>query len=265
MTGRVRIVPLLWGLQRIQFMNELQYRGSFVLQLVRTVLTLGTSVAVVSIVYGHIDDLGGWSMPRLLALVGVFTLVGGLLGTFVWPNLIELVGDVRAGTLEYLLLKPVDAQFLASVRAQYLWNGTDIVGGLGMIGWAVTMFDRPPHALDVVLFLVALALGVSIIYSFLLVLMTTVFWLVQVEEFAELFAAVFEAGRWPVSVYPHWLQAVLTLVVPISSALTVSTDALTARLSWWTVGAEALLALAFFVFARWFFKVGIRHYTGASA
>jgi ABC-2 type transport system permease protein len=262
---RTRHLRLIWLLQRVQIMNEVQYRANFVLQVVRSAIALACSFAMLAILFDKVPDLNGWGPSQLLVLVGIFTFVGGLLRTFVQPNLMELVGDVHQGTLDFVLTKPVDAQLFTSVRSMRLWQAVDVIAGAGIIIWAATHFDQGVTVRDCVLFLISLLLGVVIIYSFLFSLMTTAFWFVRVDEAAELFETFYQAGRWPISIYPQWLRLVFTLVVPISSALTVPADAITSRLSWWALLGEIALAGALFAFTRWFFKAGLRRYSAASS
>ena len=76
---------------------------------------------------------------------------------------------------------------------------------------------------------------------------------------------MYEAGRWPVTIYPGALRWALTFLVPVAFAVTVPAEALTGRLTASSLLGAAALALALLVGSRWFWSVGIRHYTGASA
>jgi ABC-2 type transport system permease protein len=114
-------------------------------------------------------------------------------------------------------------------------------------------------------FVVALAAGVTIIYSFLLILATCVFWFVKLDNILNIFQSMYEAGRWPIGIYPPWLRATLTFLVPIGFAITVPTEGLVGRLSAQTLAGAIALAIALPLLARWFWKIGVRHYSGASA
>ena len=76
---------------------------------------------------------------------------------------------------------------------------------------------------------------------------------------------MYQAGRWPVGIYPVWLRTILTFLVPVAFAVTAPAEALTARLTVQTL----LLAVAVAAFAltasRLFWKFGLRNYSGASA
>jgi ABC-2 type transport system permease protein len=107
--------------------------------------------------------------------------------------------------------------------------------------------------------------GLVIIYSFWLVLATLSFWFVRVENILVIFQSMYEAGRWPISLYPSWLRFALTFVVPVAFATTVPAEALTGRLTPPTLLGALALAVALAVLSRIFWRVGLRHYSGASA
>ncbi len=107
--------------------------------------------------------------------------------------------------------------------------------------------------------------GGAIVYSFWLILATLSFWFVRVENILVIFQSVYEAGRWPVSLYPAWLRFGLTFLVPVAFAVTVPAEALTGRLTWQTAWLAVGLAAALLVVSRLFWKIGLRNYSGASA
>jgi ABC-2 type transport system permease protein len=114
-------------------------------------------------------------------------------------------------------------------------------------------------------FAVALLCGGAIVYSFWLILATCSFWFVRVENILVIFQSMYEAGRWPVSIYPQWLRFALTFVVPVAFATTVPAQALTGRLTSQTLLGAVALAMALLAVSRLFWRVGIRTYSGASA
>ena len=65
--------------------------------------------------------------------------------------------------------------------------------------------------------------------------------------------------------YPGWLQVGLTFLVPVAFAVTVPAEALTGRLTLFTLVEAALLAIALLLISRWFFRFGLSRYAGASA
>ena len=103
------------------------------------------------------------------------------------------------------------------------------------------------------------------IYCFWLIITVAAFWIVRMDQLAELFEGVYQSGRWPVTIYPGWLQVSLTFLVPIAFAVTVPAEALTSRLTVETLVIAAVFALGLFLFTRWWWRFGLRRYSGASA
>jgi len=105
----------------------------------------------------------------------------------------------------------------------------------------------------------------KLFYSFVLFLATLSFWYVRMENILVIFESMYEAGRWPVDIYPGWLRAILTFVVPVAFAVTVPAEALTARLTWLVLAGTLLLAALALLASRLFWRFAIRYYSGASA
>ena len=260
--GRLRLVGTFL---RVGAMNELQYRINFFLQLIQSILTVGTGLIILAVVFSKTDELGGWSRPQLLAVMGVFTLVGGIIRTFIQPNMQRVVEDVRQGKLDFALTKPADAQILVSVREVRFWQLTDVLVGVAVLVSALVQLTSTMEWPDVVAFVVLLLSGLVSIYCFWLMLASASFWLVRMNEVQELFDGVYRAGQYPVGIYPGWLKYGLTFIVPLAFAITVPSEAVTGRLSWQAVAVMIGFTIVLLVVSRWCWKRGLRRYGGASA
>jgi ABC-2 type transport system permease protein len=250
---------------RIGVIGETAYRVNFFLQLFQSFLELVTALAGLAVIFSHTGTLGGWGPDEVLALVGVYFLVGGMIGFMIQPGMEEFIESVRQGTLDFTLTKPEDAQLLISIRQMDIWRSVDIVLGVGILITALFRLGEHVGASQAIAFGVMLLSGSVIIYSFWLILATLSFWFVRVENILVIFQSMYEAGRWPISLYPGWLRFGLTFIVPVAFAVTVPAEALTGRLdSFTTLGAIALAA-ALLAASRIFWKIGLRQYSGASA
>jgi ABC-2 type transport system permease protein len=88
---------------------------------------------------------------------------------------------------------------------------------------------------------------------------------VRLDNVMQIFWSMYQAGRWPVGIYPRWLGVVLTVLVPVAIAVTVPAEALAGRLTPGALLLAGAVALATLAVSRWFWKRGLRHYSGASA
>ena len=250
---------------RVSVMGEMAYRVNFYVQLFQSFLELSTSLAGLAVIFSYTDNLGGWQPDQVLALVGVYFLVGGMIRLVIQPSLEHFIESVRDGTLDFTLTKPEDAQLLVSVQRVEIWELIDVVLGFGVLGIALVRLGEQVGGGQATAFIAMLLAGGIIIYSFWLILATLSFWFVRVENILVIFQSMYEAGRWPVSLYPGWLRFALTFVVPVAFATTVPAEALTGRLSGETLVAAVALAFVLFIVSRVFWRIGLRQYSGASA
>ena len=250
---------------RIGALNELQYRANFAVQIFQSIIALGTGLAVLGLVFSQTTSLNDWTQPELLAVMGVHILMGGVIRTVIQPNMERLMTDVREGTLDFVLTKPEDSQVLISVREVKIWQAVDIVVGFVVLAIGVSQVQASVGPVQALAFAAALLLGGSMIYCFWLIITTGAFWIVRMDEVHELFDGLYQSGRWPVTIYPSWLRISLTFLVPIAFAVTVPAEATTSRLTAETLALAAGFALGLLVFTRWWWRFGLRRYSGASA
>jgi ABC-2 type transport system permease protein len=177
----------------------------------------------------------------------------------------QLIESVREGTLDFTLTKPEDAQLLVSAQRVEIWRLIDVALGFGVLATALVRLGEKVGGWEAAEFLLMLLAGAVIVYSFWLMLATLSFWLIRVENILEIFQSMYEAGRWPVSLYPGWLRYALTFIVPVAFATTVPAEALTGRLSWETLLGALALAAVLFILSRIIWRTGLRRYSGASA
>ena len=260
----MRSLQVAWIFLRVNALNELQYRANFFVQLLQSLIALIAGLVVVGLVFSHTDQLRGWTHPELLAVMGVHIIMGGLIGAFIQPNMVRLTEDVRDGRLDFMLTKPEDAQLLVSVREFRVWRLVDVAIGGIVVAVALANLDAGMSAAGALVFGAMLVLGATMIYCFWMIITTFAFWIVRLDEIAELFEGVYQAGRWPVTIYPGWLRIGLTFLVPIAFAVTVPAEALAGRLTVETAALAAGFAVLLIVLTRAWWRFALRHYTGAS-
>lgn len=256
---------LMWHYFRIGALNELQYRVNFFVQLFQSILALTIGLVGLGLVFNYTTELGGWSPDELLAVMGVFTLMGGVIRTYIQPNMERLMADVQQGTLDFALTKPADSQVIVSVREVRIWQSVDILVGAAVLVVALVRLNAGLGIGQALAFLATLLMGGIMVYCFWLMITTGAFWVVRMDQIVELFQGVYNAGRWPVGIYPSWLRLLLTFLVPIAFAVTVPSTALVGRLNMQTLLLTAMLTIALLLVSRWVWKTGLRNYSGASA
>jgi ABC-2 type transport system permease protein len=251
---------------RFGLLNEAEYRFNFLMHLFETLIKFGTGISVLWVVLSRTTSVGGWNWYELLILLGWWFILSGLVNAMVAPSLKQFMNDVWKGNLDYLLTKPGGHQFIASTRKIAVFQSVDMLVGLVVLIIGVSRLGHAVGLTQCLMFAVTLFAGTAILYAFWIALATLALWVIKLENIVVIFFAMFEAGRWPSTLYPFWLKYSLVFLVPIGVAITIPSEALLGRLQWTTLALTVLWAAVAFYAARRFFVYGVtRRYMGASA
>jgi ABC-2 type transport system permease protein len=261
----VSSLKVSWLFFKLGVLNELQYRVNFFVSLFQTAIALVAGLVVIALVYSHTEELNGWSQPELICVLGIQILMGGIIKAYIQPNMTRLIEDVREGKLDFALTKPEDAQLLVSVREVRIWQAVDVASGLIVLAVGLTRITTDVGLADAAAFVFALSIGAVLIYCFWLIVATVAFWVVNMWHAVELFDGIYLTGRFPIGIYPGWLRYSVTFLVPVAFAVSVPAEALTSRLDWQTLLLAVVFGVMLFSFTRWFWRFGLRRYSGASA
>jgi ABC-2 type transport system permease protein len=243
--------------------RELQYRANFIASLVGTAFWLLMAVFTVSIFYEHTADVGGWSFWEAAVLLGVFNALVGVIEGFLRPGIGSLPDEVRHGSLDLLLLRPIDTQLYLSFRELDLWRIADVAAGFGLSLYALHRLGRTISFAEAGAFLVTFGAAIAILYGVWLSLMSAAFWFVAVENLSTVFDALFEAARYPASAYPPALRILFLFILPIAWTTTVPASALVGRLSGGGILVSLLVAGIALTLSRGIWRLALRRYTSA--
>src|SRR5260370_1444168 len=126
-----------WTMQ-MNVLRELAYRGNFYTQIFQSLVSLGFGLLGLVVIFDHTSTLNEWHPAQILALLGVYQFVGGVINLVIQPCMQQLMREVHQGTLDFTLLKPADAQFLVSIPHAHLRTLSAIV-----LAPASVCFTRP--------------------------------------------------------------------------------------------------------------------------
>ena len=260
MTRYLRILSLFWS---TSLAAEMEYRLNFTIATITSLGGLAGGLFGLFLFYRTGATLGGWDWPAAVLVMAIFTILEGFANIFLTPNLSRIVRHVQNGTLDFVLLKPIDSQFWLSTR-NFSPNGVpEFVTGLALAGYAAVKLEL--SAMSVIAGVVPMILALIVLYDLWFILATTSIWFVKVYNVTEVLRAMLEAGRFPVSAYPVAYRFVFTFVVPVVFLTTVPARAMLGEASVVWIGSAAGIAAFLFLVSRRFWRLAMRHYTSASS
>ncbi|MFQ3676968.1 MAG: ABC-2 family transporter protein, partial [Fimbriimonadaceae bacterium] len=173
--------------------------------------------------------------------------------------------QVRRGTLDYILVRPLDSQYWVSMRKFHFEQiGVLLASGV-ILSIGVRQAEISPSALQWLTFAVLGFCAVTIFYAFSLLLMTLGIWFVRVENLWVLGDTVLQIARYPIDIYGAPLQRAFTYMVPLAFLATIPSRQLTQGADLALTGLGLLWTAVFFFAARAFWLFSVRNYSSASS
>jgi viologen exporter family transport system permease protein len=243
----------------------LQYRLEFLIEGALAILWMAVTLVPVLVVFGTRGEVEGWTFPEMLLVLGWFVALKGVLEGAVSPSLTAVIEHVRKGTLDFVLLKPADAQLLVSVAKLEPWRLIDLVGAGLIFAYAFGKLGRAPTAGEVLAASAMLLGALLVLYSIAILVVSIAFFAVRVDNLLYLFQSVFDVARWPSTIFRGFLAVLFTYVLPLALMTTYPALALLGRLRAGTALGALAGTVAFAAFARLVWSLSIRRYTSASS
>ncbi|MCE2805890.1 MAG: ABC-2 family transporter protein [Gemmataceae bacterium] len=260
---------LLGAFGRFSLNREMAFRGNFLMKVLLEVVWLGILLLFFHTIFRNTSRIEGWNEYQYLFFLGCYYALEGLIETLFLENCVEFGELVRTGNLDFFLLKPIDEQFLLSFRHIDWSTAPKILIGAALMGFGLWELGEPVTLARLGGFLVALASGIAMAYSFLLMLASTAIWMVRNQSLMELWWLFSSLMRYPRDIYEEpWavlIQKVFTFLLPALLVVSVPAEAMVRILEpailGWTVCAGFMMLLA----SRWVFRKAIRSYRSASS
>ncbi len=270
MSDALRYVRLYAQLARYTLVRELSFRGNFLVKVSVEVLWLGVLLAFYRVVFSKTNVIADWSEPQYLFFVGCYFAMNGLLETLFLENCNEFAELVRKGDLDFLLLRPIDEQFLITCRRVDWSTAPNVLMGVAVMVISLVNLGWEFDPVRLAAFLVMFGCGVLLAYSFMVLLTATGVWLVRNQSMMELWWLFSSLTRYPREIYMRvsWAEPIglfFTFIVPFLLVINVPAQAMVKALDWRLIGFTLVATAVSLWVSRRFFRRALRAYRSASS
>lgn len=245
---------------------QLEYRANFVTGILMEVGYLFAKILYVIVIYRSGKTINGLSPDAILLFIGTFVIATGFYAGLYMMNFFQLRNQIRDGSLDLLITKPVSLQFILTLRRSDPGIMTiDILGGLVMVGIGWSRLAIPFNLLNGLGFLGFLLSGAVVGYALFLLPQIFSFWFVNTSSIAEVTDSFWDFNNVPMTVYNRLIQRIGVFAFPIFvvtnfPALFVLGKMNRVYLAWGIAAPFLLLGLT-----RWFWRCAVKNYTSASS
>jgi ABC-2 type transport system permease protein len=258
----------LYGLLlRAQVRSQLQYRVSFMLDVLSTLLVSGVEFAAFALVTLRFGGIGGWTLNEVALLYGLaefsFGVMDLIFGGFDAPNVSK---HVRGGSFDQFLLRPASLTLQVFGSEFTLRRLGRIALGTAILSYALT--SAPVLWTPEKIVLVPLCiLGLVLFFGGLFVIGGALtFWSVDnLEAMNILTYGGNTLISYPMNIYQEWLRHLFTFIIPAAFLSYYPVLYLLGKpvsLGAWSVWVSPFAGLVILAgsFAVW--RIGVRRYQG---
>jgi ABC-2 type transport system permease protein len=273
---------LFWTFARNSLIRDMTFRSNFIIEAVSSVVWMAMNLGFYLLVFLKLEEsqaasgqanIAGWEKPEFLVFIATTMLVNSVVQAFFMPNAEELSELVRTGGLDFALLKPIDTQFLVSLRKSSWSSLGNFAVALLLIAYAVPQLPTAPSLVAWLLYPLYIVCGVAIMYSIMISLAATSIWLGRNQTLYDFWFYITNFSRYPMEIYQgNWLgdglRLTFTYLLPVLVVINVPARVLAKPLTGEYAGLAvfALIATVLsLVASRWVFQRALESYRSASS
>lgn len=278
MSDRPRYLQVFLTFARNSFVRDMIFRTNFLIDTVSSVAWVLMNLGFYVLIFEYTPMLGagtGWGKYQFFAFLSTGLLINSIVQALFMANAEEFSELIRTGRLDFVLLKPIDPQFLVSLE-RVDWSAMgNFVFGLVLLGYALARMDYWPGWIPILLYPLYVACGVAIFYSMMIAMAASSIWLGRNQTLYDFWFYITNFARYPMEIYRGPLGTPLrwafTFVIPVLVAANVPARLLVRPLelrSWedLVLPLFALFATAVsLVASRWVFNHALLSYRSASS
>ena len=245
--------------------SELEYKINIIIDFITAILSLIGSIFLLTIFFQSSENIGGWKFEQALIIQGIYTILNGITNTWFNPNLTEIVKHIREGTLDFVLLKPLDSQFFISLKKIAPSGFLEIILGVGLLFYCLGINQININILFLLLCLTTLFCSVAILYSLWFLISTTTIWFVKTWNATEVLRSFLYIGRFPLNSFSFSLRIFFSIFIPIAFITTIPSEVFLGIAQIWEILLEIFVSGIFLIVTRRFWLFALKYYTSASS
>jgi ABC-2 type transport system permease protein len=245
--------------------GEMQYRASFLLQIVGNLGLHLTELAAIFILFRHFEALGGWRPGEIAFLYGISAVSFGTAHTF-GSGFSYVSQLVLRGDFDRLLVRPVGTMVQVLAADVQLRRIGKVLQGLAGFAIAAHLIDVP-WTVGRALYLPVVILSATLLFAALFALEATLcFWTTEGTEAVNAFTfGGSQLALYPIHIFETWLRRLFLWAIPLgfvvyAPALYLLDKPDPLGLPHVTRFLAPVAAAAFAVAAGALWRIGVRHY-----
>ena len=246
--------------------REMEFKANFIAHIAVDLIYYTSLYLFYYVIFQFTDTIGSFTKETVIIFMIVTYMVDAFYEFFFSGNIYSFNQMIVKGNLDFILTKPVNSQFLLSLR---------YVGFNGVISFSLLLAllfylttNYPHHEINnmnYILFFISFIMGNIIWYSIDFMIHCLSFWFKNFSVAGWLGSNIKQFAMRPDTIYNGVLRKILFSFFPMAMIASVPVRFLVFGFDYYLLLNQAIVCIAFFGFARYFWHRSLERYESASS
>jgi ABC-2 type transport system permease protein len=277
MSDNPRYGLVLATFARNSLVRDMTYRANFMIECITSLAWVLMNLGFYLLVFQYTssigpDSEGGWSKHQFFVFMATSMIINSVVQALFMPNAEEFGELIRTGGLDFALVKPIDTQFLVSLR-RIEWSPlANLLLAGGLLSYALGKLGVMPTVWHFLLYPLYVLCGVAVLYSLMIAMAAVSVFLGRNQSLYDFWFYITNFSRYPKEIYHGRfgtpLQYFFTYLIPVLVVINVPARLLAKPFdgSQWDLALFAIVATAgSLLVSRWIFTRALARYRSASS
>ncbi|MBL4883950.1 MAG: ABC-2 family transporter protein [Planctomycetaceae bacterium] len=253
-------------------MRELMFRSNFIITIITRTFWFATRLMLFEIIYQNVDTIADWTRGEYFGFMATGMIISSIVECFFMPNVANFSELIRKGNLDFILLKPMDPQFLVSSEKANLAMLSQTLWASGLLVYSVSHSYSPITSVNILLYELLIVVAVLFFYSLMITLASTSVWLGRNQGLYDFWFYITVFSQYPRQIYygnplADSVRVMFSFFLPILLVVTVPARVLLSKTlePSWIVFWAPVTTVLFFLLSRKIFMWSLSKYRSASS
>lgn len=261
----MKYLRMFWVFLRASIVKEIAFRANFFIGIIGSFCFIALYILVL-VFLTKFMSFGSWGTREMWVLMGVFLIIVYAVFFLFWRGLFRVSQEIHSGAFDYILVLPVDSQFVASCRGGGVHNLLSLIFGIIILVIATSTLEFSPNILQIIVSVICISIAILDFYSLLILTICLGF---KYGDASEIFWMTFRFQdflRFPLEAFSQVNPFFLAIVIPFSALSSIPAGILIWQ-DYPVINSIVfiLVSILFIIVTRMAWNKSLQYYSSASS
>ncbi len=249
---------------KASFAADLEYRLNFVFLMIAEFVWYSTQLILFEVLYRHTKIIGDWTISQMRVFIFLVLFIDSIYMILWDPNFSAFTDNVRKGSLDLLLTKPINSMFMiSSQRISVSHIPCLFITAAGFI-WALLQLPDF-HWFKLLWLIFLIPAGLSVIFCGRFALNCSAILFTRADFLQYIWYSLFRLGLRPDAIYSGFVRFILIFIIPFSMIASIPTRILLETTEPWMLAWSLVLPFILIYLLRKYWTFCLKFYSSASS